>query len=256
MVTQAPHVDPTHVLVLGQFDDTDPDHGALVSCHTAVLAALDHATAVDVFLDADQIAGVALGSIADIGESFELVADGQYRGELPDDAALLAQLLDVRRFEAIAAIEAIVLRCENTPLLVYRPADRSVELDDRRTDAPADIQSELADAPVGLLRTEPLVQWRADGHEYALAPPSVTVDDAAFDLSNLVSVSFDCDTHRIYLAWDASDTGFLGRLAAHVGPSRPTTLSFPNSAAFERVAQAFERVADTLGVLAGDGSNR
>jgi len=244
-------IDPTHVLVLGALED--PERDALVSCHTAVLATLAHATAVDVYLDADRIAGVSLGSLADVGESFSLVTDGQYRGTLPEDAAPLAQLLDVRTFEAIAAVERIVLRRDESPVLVYRPDERLVELDDSLTDdAAPDIRSEISEYPAGLLQTKQIVQWRQDDHEYALHPPAVTVDDAAFDLSNLASVSFDRDRHRIYLAWDATEQGFLSRLASQFRPSRPTTLSFDSDPAYQRVAQEFRSVGETLGVLAED----
>ncbi|WP_136717457.1 hypothetical protein [Halorientalis salina] len=255
MATQVPHIEPTHVLVLGGLDD--PERDALVSCHTAVLAALDHATSVDVYLDADHIAGVSLGSLADIGEAFDLVADGQYRGEIPEGAAHLAQLLDVRQFEEIAAVEGIVLRRADIPFLVYRPDDRLVELDASRTDdAVEDIQRETGDYPVGLFEATPIVQWRADGREYALDPPAVTVDDAAFSLSNLASVTLDRERRRIHLAWDATERGFLSRLAARFRPSRPTTLAFEDDPAFERIAQEFESVGETLGVLSGDGIDR
>lgn len=244
-------IDPTHVLVLGDLDD--PDRDALVSCHVAVLAALDHATSVDVFLDADHIAGVSPGPLTGIGESFDLVTDGHYRGSLPEGAPLLAQLLDVESWQQMAGVEEIVLRRDDKPFLQYRPAARRVELDDSRTDGAAeDVRSEIDDYPAGLLRTEPIVQWRQDGHEYALTPPAVTVDDVDFDLANLASVSFDRDRYRVYLAWDATSRGFLSRLAAQFRPSRPTTLAFDSDPAFERVAQEFETVADTLGVLADD----
>ena len=255
MADHASRIDPTHVLVLGALEN--PERDALVSCHTAVLATLAHATAVDVYLDADRIAGVSLGSLADVGESFSLVTDGQYRGTLPDDAAPLAQLLDVRSFEAIAAVKRIVLRRDEAPVLVYQPDERLVELDDSLTDgAAANVRSEISEYPAGLLQTKQIVQWRQDDREYALHPPAVTVDDAAFDLSNLASVSFDRDRHRIYLAWDATEQGFLSRLASQFRPSRPTTLSFDSDPAYQRVAQEFRSVGETLGVLAEDDPMR
>lgn len=250
MTEASADIDATHVLVLGAVERAD--RAALKSCHTAVVAGLNHATAVDVFLDPDQISAVSLGPLAAIAESdaFELVADGQYRGTMPDCVGPLAQLLDVSDWEDIGAIERIVLRSEAVPVVTYRPADRHVAVDDARTDgAAATIRDEIEEFPAGLLETKPLVRWRHDGHEYTITPPSVTVDGTAFPLSNLASVATDRDARRVRLAWEATDRGFLSRLADHFGPSRPTTMTFDDSATFERVAQELEGLGETLGVL-------
>lgn len=245
-----PAIDATHVLVLGALDH--PERDALRSCHTAVIAGLNHATSVDIFLDADQISAVSLGPLAAVAESdaFELVTDGQYRGEMPECVGPLAELLDVTGFDDIGAIERLVLRSGDVPVLDYRPDERHVALDDAHTDgAAARIDDELEGLPAALLETKQLVRWRHGGHEYTITPPSVTVDGTEFPLSNLAVVDVDRERQRISLAWDASEQGFLARLRSHFGPSRPTTMQFDDGAAFQRVAQELETVGDELDVL-------
>lgn len=238
--------DPTHVLVLGALDA--PERDGLASCQVAVLTALDHADAVELVLDADHIGGAAVGPLAAIGQSFELREDGRYRGELPAGTDPLLALLDVDQPEDLGALNRLVLFCDGTPFLNYQPADHHVELDDGPTDdAAAEITETLADFPVGLFRTEPLVRWQQQERAYAIHPPSITVDETAFPLSELASVYIDRDRRRIELAWHATEQGFLARLFSMRGPSRPTVVE--PTGGFERVARHFESVGETLGVL-------
>jgi hypothetical protein len=244
-VRTAADIDPSHVLVLGSVDQSDPE--ALVSCHAATAYALQHGDAVDVFLDADHIAAVSHAALGELGESFTLVSNGQYRGELPEASQLIVALLDVDDRADLAAIERIVIRREEWPLLSYHLESLTVDLDADRADGVVDdVREGIDEYPAALLETTPLVRWRQDGHEYALDPPALRVDDTGFPLSSLASIWLDRDRRQVQLAWNASDRGLLSRLASRFGPSRPTTLTFTDSAQFQRVAREFESLGETL----------
>lgn len=240
--------DPTHVLVLPPASASERD--AVASYHAAVLAGLDHGTSVDVYLDADNLPGISAGPLTGVAETFELVDDCHYRGELPDDARAVAGLLDVTTWDDVAALDRLVLSRDGRAYLVYRPDEPWLALDDSVTEGvDADVREVQAELPAGLLAAESLVQWRGDDREYDLHPPHLRVGDARYDLSKLVAVKLDRERRRIDLGWDTADRGLLGRLFSGVGRSRPTRFTFETTGAYERVAREFESLGETLDVL-------
>lgn len=240
---------PTHVLVLPPTSASERDEVA--SYHGAVLAGLDHGTSVDVHLDPDNFPSIAADSLGGVADSFELVDDCHYRGDLPEDARAIAGLLDVTDWEDTAGIDRLVLSSDGRPYLVYVPAGRTLELDDSVADGVADdVREVVADHPAGLLAADSLVQWRDDGGtEYDLHPPHLHVDDARYALSNLVAIKLDRERRRIALGWDTANRGLLGRLFSGIGRSRPTQFTFETTGAYERVAREFESLGETLDLL-------
>lgn len=239
---------PSHVLVLPSASASERD--AVASYHGAVLAGLDHGTSVDLHLDPDNIPGISAGPLTGVAETFELVADCHYRGELPGDAEAVAGLLDVTSWEDVAALERLGLSRDGRPYLVYIPSEPSLELDDGVAEGvAADVRDVTAELPAGLLAAESLVEWRDDDTDYALHPPHLRAGEARFDLSKLVAIRLDRERRRIDLGWDTADRGLLGRLFAGFGPSRPTRFTFETGGAYERVAREFESLGETLGVV-------
>jgi len=243
--------DPTHVLAVAPSQVRQRE--LVQSCHSAVAAGLDHGSVVDLYLDLAHIPAIGAAPLTGVADTFELVDDGHYRGELPDDARAVARLLDVEDTAEVAAIDRLVFGLDDRPYLAYRPDEPRLELDDDIAEGvAADVREVLADLPAGLLPADSIVKWRHDDREYELHPPYLRAGDARFDLANLVAVGFDRERRRIDLGWDTTDRGFLARLRSHFGVSRPTRFEFDTTGGYERVADGFETVAGELGVMANE----
>ena len=238
--------DPTHTLVLATSGDATAEASATA---TAVRAVLDHADTVTLHLDPGALASDHPELAAELRAATEQVDDGVRRASVDRVREPLAALLDLTDVHRFVTLERLDASRDGRLLLHYVPDHTTFEVDATAAEGVVDAVSRaVADEPASLLPETVLADWDVDGTQYELAPPSLCVDGATcFGLGALDRVAFDDADRTIRLTWAAGD-GLLATAGELLGPNRPRRFEFDSANRYVHVAEAFETVADALGV--------
>ncbi|WP_439027797.1 hypothetical protein [Haloarchaeobius sp. DT45] len=240
---------PTHVVVLGWFEDrTADEHEA---ANAAVRAALDAGASIRVLLDGESALAhdhpEALDQFrAGFSQAGRNAEGTTYRGSLPACSPALDALLDLESHHRFVTLSTLVVEGPDGPLLRYVPDHGDLTLG---TAAVAErVETALAGHPAAVLPAD-RIEWRDGNTTVALDPPNLCMGNACFGLANLESATVDHEADELVLAWPES-RGLLDRVLDTLGPDHPSRLALPpDDASREHI----ETVVDQLGALLSDG---
>ncbi|WP_435319751.1 hypothetical protein [Haloarchaeobius sp. TZWSO28] len=240
---------PTHVVVLGWFEDRTADERE--AANTVVRATLEAGDAVRVVLQDED------GLRADHPDVFdrfrtEFTSPGsesarrEYRGNLPDCAAALDALLDLKTWHRFVTLDTLVVETAGETILRYVPDHSDMVI--WGESVAEHVAGALAGHPAAVLPAD-RIEWRDGETTVALDPPSLCVGNACFSLSHLEGTTIDHETDELVLKWPES-RGLLGKALDSLGPDRPTRLALPPD---DPSREHIETVVDRFGVLLSDG---
>jgi len=233
----------SHVLVVSQSADGDAEIGV----HNAALSSvLDRADGVDLWADAELVAGEYPEVAASIREAFDRIDEGRYRGALPGCRSALEALFATEGVYRFVGLERLDARVDDRLLARYVPDHSKFRVDCTAAEGlDAELRRALADAEAAILPARTLAEWSTDGVRYELCPPSLCTDRSCWGLVGITTVRLDDADHRIELEWAEPD-GVLQRAVDLLFPDSPRAFAFDDEAAYRDAADAFELVAKRL----------
>lgn len=245
MSRQHSEFEPTHVLVVTA-DDTAAE---VTATNDAIRAALDHADAVDVWVDLDLLDEDHPSLGDSVREAFTPVGDGRFRGDVVDFEATFSELLGETTFHRFVTLERLAASRGGETFLSYVPDHRAFGIDsDVAPGLDGAVREAVENEDAALLPAGTLVDWYCDGTHYELSPPHLCVDGTVcHDLSRIVRVQLDDRRREIGIEWEHESTGLLSRVLERLGPSAPDRFTFDSEARYQAVAERFRELGAELG---------
>ena len=241
---------PTHTLLIQQ--SSDDSNGEIPITNEIIRLYSDHDYSVHLCLLDDQIESDYPEILKEIRHEFDQSEDsGCYTETFPNCENALMSLLSIRTWHRFVSIASLTISGDEGPVLHYVPDHNVFEVDvTASSDIEERIESVTEKKSACLLPKTALAEWKSGGTTYAIAPPSLCIDNSCFQLSKLQDTSINEDDLSVSLSWSATNqrgAGLIEQMFGFLGSNRPSVIEFQDRETFESVVEAFSMIENKCG---------